>query len=375
MIAPQETWRRMSDGHDRGLALACALLLCAGLVLSLAASPAAAEQLQLDNAFQLSFRHAGFAVLASVVLIAASQADPRTVRRIALGVFIASLIALVVVSFAGIERKGARRWLELGAVSLQPSEFAKPSLIILVAWMLSEQMKHSRFPGLVVAAGLFALFAALVAPQPDIGQTILTGLCVLALLPLARVPFRWLAMGLAIAAVGAVAAYASFSHVRDRVNAFASVEIEANSQVGLSLSALSNGGLFGQGPGEGVKKMQLPDAHADFVFAVAGEELGLIGVMGLLGLYVTIAWIGLMRASRLVDPFAQLAATGLILLFSAQAAIHVAVNISLVPAKGMTLPLVSYGGSSLLASALTLGLALALVRTRPGAFLHDRTSA
>lgn len=375
MTALTDLWARWSNGHDRGLVLAGLALLAAGLVLSLAASPAAAARLDLDGSFALSVRHAGFALLAAVALAACAQADARAVRRIAVALLIASVVALVFVALIGVEKKGARRWLELGALSLQPSEFAKPALVIVCAWMLAERLRRPHFPGLMITAALFCVFAALVAPQPDIGQTALTGAVVLALCALARVDARWLVLGIAVATVAAAGAYAIFEHVRDRVDAFWGAEVVANSQVGRSLGAFASGGLFGQGPGEGTVKLNLPDAHADFVFAVAAEELGLIGALGLMSLYGAIAWIGLTRASRVADPFAQIAASGLILLFSLQAAIHIGVNVAMAPAKGMTLPLVSYGGSSLLASAMTLGLAMALLRDRAHVFVPDPASA
>lgn len=375
MTALQQAWGRLSSGHDRALVLAAMGLLVAGLILSLAASPAAAARLDLDGSFALSIRHAAFAGLAALVLAACAQADARAVRRFALALLAASLVALIFVALVGVEKKGARRWLELGAMSLQPSEFAKPALVVVSAWMLAERLRRPHFPGLIITSALFFVFAALVAPQPDVGQTALTGAVILTLFALARVDARVLLLVMGVAIVAALAAYGFFEHVRARVDAFWQKEVAANSQIGLSLGAFASGGLFGQGPGEGSVKMTLPDAHADFVFAVAAEELGLIGALGLLSLYAAIAWIGLARAMRLADPFAQLAASGLFLLFSLQAAIHIGVNVAMAPAKGMTLPLVSYGGSSLLASAITLGLALALVRERANAFVADPLSA
>jgi cell division protein FtsW len=365
---------RLLAGHDRRLVFVVLALLAAGLILSLAASPAAASRLDLDGAFHLSWRHAGFALIALGVMAACSQADPRFVRRIALVLFVASVIALCVVALVGVEKKGARRWLELGAFSLQPSEFAKPAAIVLIAWMLAERMRQPHFPGLIPAGAIFLAFAVPVVTQPDVGQTALMAMCLLVLLAAAKVDWRWIAGGVGVCVLAAGGAYLAFEHVQGRVNAFLASEISANSQVGLALGALANGGLFGQGPGEGVVKLNLPDAHADFIFAVAAEELGLVGAVLLMGLYAALAWIGLNRASRLVDPFAQLAASGLFVLVALQALIHIAVNVALAPAKGMTLPLVSYGGSSLVASGIAIGLALALVRDRPHGFLHDRTS-
>jgi cell division protein FtsW len=215
------------------------------------------------------------------------------------------------------------------------------------------------------------LVAALLVPQPDYGQTALLGLVLVAMLYLAGARWTVFATIAAGGALGAALAYRFESHVRARIDDFLDPDTKAF-QVKVALEAISSGGVFGRGPGEGVVKARLPDAHADFVYAAAAEEFGWLASVGVIALYVLIAWYGLRRAARLVDPFAQFAASGLVLLFVMQAAIHIGVNASLVPAKGMTLPLVSYGGSSLIGSALTLGLALALLRDRPGAFLHGR---
>jgi cell division protein FtsW len=275
----------------------------------------------------------------------------------------------LLVPFIGVETKGATRWLRIGSATVQPSEFLKPALVVLMAWMLSERMKHRSFPGVAVAAALFGVAALLLIAQPDIGQTVLLAACFTILLFAAGVPWPWLAGTAAGGGVAGFIVYHVFPHVRARIDALAPGA--TSYQVSKALEAISSGGALGRGAGEGVYKHQLPDAHSDFIYAVSAEEFGLLASIGIIALYGAIAWRGLSRAGRLADPFAQLAALGLLSLFTLQAAIHIAVNVGVAPAKGMTLPLVSYGGSSMLASAITLGMAFALVRRRPGAFIYE----
>jgi cell division protein FtsW len=235
--------------------------------------------------------------------------------------------------------------------------------------MLGESLRNPRFPGRAVAIGLFALAAIALLAQPDVGQTALLALVLGPMLVLSGLALRWVLGGGVLAALSAWAIYSFYPHARDRVDAFLS-DGEPGYQVGRALDAIAAGGVFGRGPGEGVIKRSLPDAHADFVFAVAAEEFGLLASLGLIALFGALAFRGLSRASRLNDPFEQLAAAGLIALLVAQAAIHIAVNLSLLPAKGMTLPFISFGGSSMIGSALTLGFCLSLLRNRPGAYLY-----
>jgi cell division protein FtsW len=240
------------------------------------------------------------------------------------------------------------------------------------AWMLSEQMRRRSFPGWPVAAGLYALAAAALLTQPDIGQIVLLGLVLMILMLLAGVDWRWLAGGVAAAGAGAFAIYQVYPHARARIDAFLNPDSEPGYQVGRALDAIASGGIFGRGPGEGVIKRALPDAHADFVYAVGAEEFGLLASLGLILVFAALAFRGLSRAARLNDPFEQLAAAGLVALLTAQAAIHIAVNLSLAPAKGMTLPFISFGGSSMIGSAIALGACVSLLRKRPGAFLFGR---
>lgn len=347
-----------AQGIDRGLYGAALGLIACGFVLALASSPVAAARLQLDGAFALAWRHALAGVLAAVLLSMLSMLGPKGVRRVAAGLFLLVMPMLVLVLVAGPEVKGARRWLHFVGYSLQPSEWLKPALVVLVAWMLSEKARSPRFPGYLVSAMLAAPTLVLLLRQPDVGQTALLSVTLLVLLFLSGAPVAWaMAALLALAPLGAVA-YAVFPHVRARVDGL----FDPGEQVQRAQDAILSGGVLGRGPGEGVAKMRLPDAHADFIYAVAAEEFGILLSIGLPGVYAWIAARGLGAAQAAQDPFPRLAASGLISLFALQAAIHIAVNLNLAPAKGITLPFLSFGGSAMIGSAVTLGLALALLR-------------
>lgn len=358
-------------GLDRQLLANAGALALLGLIVSMAASPAAAARMNIDADFHFAGRHAVFVLAGAVLLALVARLSAVSVRRLGVIVFAVALPLCIVASLTS-EIKGAARWIDLGPLSLQPSEFLKPGFVIAVAWMLSEKTRNPAFPGIGIAACLYAFSAAVLLSQPDVGQTALMGATLAGMLFLAGLSWFWIVGGAAVAVAAGFAAYAAFPHVRARWEAFVEPEGPGGYQVGQALDAIASGGLFGRGPGEGVVKLQLPDAHADFLFAVAAEEFGLLASLALIGLFAALVLRGLSRASRLSDPFAQLAAGGLVLMLAAQAAIHVAVNLALIPAKGMTLPLVSYGGSSMLSAALTVGLVLALTRASPGAFLFDR---
>ena len=361
--------KRRIGAYDQTLAAAALMLALFGFVLSMAASPAATAKIGYDDAFDFTWRHVGFLLAGTALFAGAASLSPVGVRRFAGVTYLVCLVLLLLVPFIGVETKGATRWLRVGAATIQPSEFLKPALVVLMAWMLSERMKQPHFPGVKVSAGLFGVAALLLLIQPDVGQTTLLAMCFGVLLFAAGVSWVWLASGLAGAGIFGFALYHLFPHVKARIDALAPGA--TSYQVGRALDAISAGGALGRGPGEGVYKRTLPDAHSDFIYSVSAEEFGLLASVGIIALYGAIAWRGLSRAGRLADPFAQLAALGLITLFTLQAAIHIAVNLGVAPAKGMTLPLVSYGGSSMLASAITLGMAFALVRKRPGAFIYE----
>ncbi len=363
--AAMERWRT----YDRPLLIIAGILFALGILLSMATSPGQTARIRIDEAFYFALRQAAYAAIGVVVMFAAASLDPRGLRRTATIIAAIFLPLCALAAWLGPEVKGAQRWFDFGVFSLQPSELLKPALIVVWAWMLGESVRHARFPGRVVAIGLYALAAIALLSQPDVGQTALLALVLGPMLVLSGLGLRWVLGGTVFAALSAWAIYSFYPHARDRVDAFLS-DGEPGYQVGRALDAIAAGGVFGRGPGEGVIKRALPDAHADFVFAVAAEEFGLLASLGLIALFGALAFRGLSRASRLNDPFEQLAAAGLITLLVAQAAIHIAVNLSLLPAKGMTLPFISFGGSSMIGSALTLGFCLSLLRNRPGAYLY-----
>jgi len=356
--------------YDRVLILIAGLLMAIGVVLSMATSPAATARIEVGQDFYFAARQAAYALVGIFVIAATALLDARTVRRAGV---ILTVVMLPLCALAGLmapEVKGASRWLDLGFVSIQPSELLKPGLVVTWAWMLSAFMQNRRFPGREIAAGLYLFASAALLTQPDIGQTALLGFVLASMLVLARAGVKWLgALGFAASAAG-LAIYNFYPHARARVDAFLNSDEEPGYQVGRALDAIASGGAFGRGPGEGVVKRSLPDAHADFVYAVGAEEFGLLCSLGLIFVFGALAFRGLSRAARLNDGFEQLAAAGLVTLLVAQAAIHMAVNLSLLPAKGMTLPFVSFGGSSMLGSAIAFGFCLALLRNRPGGFLY-----
>ena len=356
--------------YDRPLLIVAAALLALGILFSMAASPAATARIRIEEAFYFAGRQAAYAALGVVVMLAAAALDPRQVRRIATVLAAIFLPLCVLAAWIGPEVKGAQRWFDFGVFSLQPSEILKPALIVVWAWMLSESMRQPGFPGRTVAIASFALAAAALMAQPDIGQTVLLLFCLGPMLLLSGMALRWLLGGGVLAALSTWIVYTFYPHARERVDAFLNPEGAGGYQVNRALDAIAAGGVFGRGPGEGLVKRSLPDAHADFVFAVAAEEFGLFASLGLIALFGALAFRGLSRASRLNDAFEQLAAAGLVTLLVAQAAIHIAVNLSLLPAKGMTLPFISFGGSSMIGSALALGFCLSLLRDRPGAYLY-----
>jgi cell division protein FtsW len=361
-------------GQDFAMVAVALTLIVVGLLLSLAASPAVAERIDAGSNLHFASRHILFAALGVAVLAAAAMLDVKTVRRAGVILLGVSVLLLLVVALFGVDVKGARRWLSFYWVTVQPSEIVKPALVIVAAWMLSERMRNPRFPGLAVVGVLYLLVAAFLFNQPDMGQTLLLGGALAALAFAAGVSWVWLA-GAAAGGAGLLGlGYLFHGHVRYRIDQFLNPAGPGGEQTELALKTIQSGGLIGRGPGNGVIKERLPDAHSDFVFAVSAEEFGLIASFGLILLYGFLIWRGLRRAERVADPFAQLAGTGLIILLGLQACVHIAVNVALAPAKGMTLPLVSYGGSSMIGAALTLGFALALLRSRPGGVIYGDDS-
>ncbi|MDI1327209.1 MAG: putative peptidoglycan glycosyltransferase FtsW [Brevundimonas sp.] len=354
---------------DRGLLAAALTLVALGVSLSFASSPAAilADQ-SISDPFHYSWRMIVWAAGGTVMMLLASLLSPRGVRRIALLALAGAIVVMAALPFIGNEVKGAARWVNLGPFSLQPSEFAKPSLIVFAAWMFSEAQKGQGVPGVSIAFGAWALTVGLLLIQPDIGQTLLITTTFMAVFFMAGVPLKWVAALAAAGMAGVVGLYFAFSHMRDRLSRFLSPETTDTHQIDRASEAIRAGGLVGRGVGEGVMKRSVPDLHTDFIYSVGAEEFGLVLSLAMIGLYAFIVIRGMRRAMKLTDPFEQTAAAGLFMLIGLQACINIAVNLNLIPTKGMTLPFISYGGSSMLAMGLTMGLALALTRRRPGAY-------
>jgi cell division protein FtsW len=350
---------------DRSLLVAIAILMGVGLLLSVAASPAIAMKRGFPT-YHFVIRQFVFVGLGTVVMLALSFATPAQIRRIALGLFIASLAGLIAVLFIGSEINGARRWLPVLRQTVQPSEFMKPAFIVVVAWLFAETKLRADMPAIVLACGLLVLVGGLIVAEPDVGQTLLIA-AVWGTLYVISGQSRLGAILLGVLGIGGGgAAYAFFPHVQARVDRFFSGTKGDHSQVDRALQAFMEGGLFGRGPGEGTIKTVLPDAHTDFSFAVVAEEYGIISCLALLGLFGFIAGRAIVRAGQEGESANRLAIFGLALVFALQALINMGVNVGLLPAKGMTLPFISAGGSSTLAVCVTLGMVLALTRRRTG---------
>jgi len=349
---------------DKILLAALIALMVGGVVLSLAGSPAVAERLGYDS-FHFVKRHVAFFVPAVAVMIATSFLTPRQVRRTSLVVMVVMIVLMMATLFVGTDVKGARRWIDFAGLSIQPSEFVKPAFVVIVAWLFAENSRRSDIPGNVFALILLAIVAALLVAEPDFGQTMLITIAWSALFFMAGMPWIWI-VGLALAAAGGTfVAYTALPHVAGRIDRFLSPQSGDTFQVDTAMQSILRGGWLGQGPGEGTVKRILPDAHTDFIFAVAAEEFGIIICIGLVAVFALVVFRGLSKSLKNEDPFTRLAAAGLVVLFGVQSLINMAVNLKLIPAKGMTLPFISYGGSSMIAVAFGMGLLLALTRRRP----------
>ncbi|MFD0916270.1 FtsW/RodA/SpoVE family cell cycle protein [Pseudahrensia aquimaris] len=351
---------------DKLLLAALLGLMFMGLLLSLSASPPVAKRLGID-AFHFVERHAMFMLPAIGVLIGTSLLTMRQARRVAFIVLGASIVALLLIPFIGFSAKGATRWLAVGSFLIQPSEFMKPAFVVITAWLFSESVRQPDIPCNALAIGLFGLCAGLLVMQPDLGQTLLLSFVWGAMFFMAGMPWLWVALLGGTALTGLTVAYFSFSHFSGRIDRFLTGAGDTF-QVDRGLAAINNGGWLGTGPGEGRIKNGLPDSHTDFIFSVTVEEFGIVLAMGLVLIFAFIVMRGLWHALREHDRFVQLAVSGLVLQFGFQAMINIGVNLRLLPAKGMTLPFISYGGSSLLAVAFGMGLVLALTRKRADSY-------
>ena len=348
---------------DRWMLFALMSLIAIGAVLVLAASPAVAKNIGVEPLHFVK-RHLLLLGPAIAIMVGTSLLTPRDINRLALLVFFVSLVLLGLTLSTGVEIKGARRWLSIGGFSLQASEFAKVSLIVVSAWLLAEWRSHGHMAGWLIAFLLCAGTVGLIIRQPDLGTGLIVASAWLGQFFLAGLS-AWLVALLATASVfGAIGAYFVFPHVASRVDRFLDPASGDSYQVDRSREAFVNGGLFGQGPAEGRIKALLPDAHADFIFAVVGEEMGLFACLLIVLLFAFIVLRGFLRLLDERSLFVLLAVGGLLTVFGLQAFVNMASSLHLIPTKGMTLPLVSYGGSSPLALALAMGLGLARMRRR-----------
>ena len=350
-------------------------LLLAGVVLSLAASPPVAARLGLEP-FYFVNRHIFFLLPTIAIMLGMSFLSPRQIRRLSIVVFAVSLVMVAATPYLGAEIKGARRWLVIAGMNIQPSEFLKPAFIIMVAWLFGESARRPEMPANAIALGLLVLVVALLVLQPDFGQTMLVLLVWGALFFMAGMRVVWV-FGLAMtAAVGLTGAYYTVPHVARRIQRFMNPASGDTFNIDIATESFMRGGWFGQGPGEGTVKRILPESHTDFVYSVAAEEFGVALCLVLAALFAFIVIRALVRALRNDDPFTRFAAAGLAILFGLQSAINMSVNLHLIPAKGMTLPFISYGGSSMLAVAYGMGMLLALTREQPrSALLVPETMA
>lgn len=354
-------------GLDQPILAIVIFLMVIGIVLSFAASPAVSSA--ADPWYflkrQLLFAGVGLAILAIAAALSITG-----VRRMAGLALVFSLILLVLTPLIGVELNGARRWIHVAGFSIQASEILKPAVIVFTAWLFAEEDRGAPVPGRLAAFVLYGVCVALLMIQPDFGQTVLITLVFGALLWASGLAWKHTAMLAGAAVGGAAAAYAALPHIRARIADFLSPASDptARTQTDIAMDAIARGGLWGAGPGEGEIKHVLPMANTDFVFSVAAEEFGLVASLAIIGLYALLFLRAWTLALRMTDPFAQLATAGLALLFGLQALVNIAVNLDIAPPTGMTLPFISYGGSSMAALCFSAGLMLALTRKRPGAY-------
>ena len=350
---------------DRYVLTAIGMIAAIGLVLIMAASPSVAEHIGLSQ-FHFVKRQMVFLTIGIACMGVFSLMSLVTLRRIAALGFVACIALLVIVLLAGHEVKGATRWIRLAGVQLQPSEFIKPFFTLVTAWVLARKTMVQGYPGFRIAIVLYLLVAGLLLAQPDVGMTIAISVVWGAQMFIAGLPMVWVITIALLGGGGMIVAYFNFPHVAHRINSFLDPAAGDNYQVGKSLEAIINGGFLGVGPGQGVIKGRVPDAHTDFIFAVAGEEFGTIACIIIVALFAFIVIRGFIHILSDNNLFVVLAASGLLIQFSIQAIINMGVALNLLPNTGMTLPFISYGGSSTLAVSIAMGMILAFTRKRFG---------
>ena len=348
---------------DRWLLVAAGVLIAVGMLLTLAAGPPAAERIGADT-FHFVRKQSVFLPLAIAVMLAISLLPPIWIRRFAAVGFAFSVVFLLATLALGDEINGARRWLRVGPLSIQPSEFVKPFFVVVSAWMFAAQRTNDGFPGNIIALGCLLMVCAILVAQPDVGMTLVVLSVWAVQFFMAGLPLFWVTL-IAFAGLGAlVGAYFLFPHVASRVDRFLDPSSGDTYQVSQAMKAFQNGGLFGRGPGEGRIKELLPAAHTDFIFAVAGEEFGVLLCLLVVALFGFLVLRSMLRVLRQDNLFVLLTVGGLAAQFGLQAFINMASSLHMMPTKGMTLPFMSYGGSSMLALAIAMGMILGLTRSR-----------
>ena len=362
-----QQWWRSIDRINLALFL---IILSIGLILSMATSPVAAARIDHDDPFFFFFRHMVFVFMGLSGAVFLSFFSPENARRIGLIALVGGIFALIFVLTKGYEIKGATRWLRVGPLSLQPSEFIKPAFIVFAAWMFTSTRRDPRIAGKMIVFGVYALLLFLLIKQPDVGQSFLLTVCFAAVFFFSGLPLGWMVFFFAFTSVGGMGAYLTMPHFRDRIQRFGSTNSNDTHQTDKSLEAISNGGLLGQGPGEGVFLHKVPDVNTDFVFAAVVEEFGFLISAVIVMILAAFIFRAFRQALRLNDAFCQLAVAGLSTMIGVQMLINLAVNLNMIPPKGMTLPFISNGGSSILALCFTVGLILAFTRRRPGAYAY-----
>ncbi|MSO98240.1 MAG: putative lipid II flippase FtsW [Rhodospirillaceae bacterium] len=348
---------------DKWILAATTILIGIGIILNFAAGPPAAERIGAET-FHFVRRQMVFLPLTIMVIFGISLMAPVQVRRFAVIGFAITLLLMLATLAVGIEVKGAKRWIYLAGMSLQPSEFIKPFFAVVAAWMFAEHRLREDFPGNIISVGLLFSVVAVLLSQPDVGMTLVVCAVWCAQFFMAGLPIFWVIL-IVVAGLGAiVGAYFTFPHVASRVDRFLDPASGDNYQITQAMRAFQQGGLFGRGPGEGRVKEALPDAHTDFIFAVAGEEFGVFLCLLLVALFAFLVVRALLKVMREENLFVLLAVGGLAVQFGLQAIINMASSLHMMPTKGMTLPFVSYGGSSLVALGVGMGMILALTRRR-----------
>jgi cell division protein FtsW len=348
---------------DRWTLGALCLLIGCGYIMVLAASPAVAERIHASRDMFI-IKQLVFLALALGVVVAVSMLPPRMIRRLALAGCAVALLATAMTLVMGIETKGAQRWIAIAGNRIQPSEFLKPCFALTTAWLLARQRRDPGFQGALFALGLFLMIVAILKKQPDVGMMAVIGAVFMIQLFVSGINLLWIGLGLGLSGGGGVLLYTLLPHVRRRVDQFLYGKGGGNYQIDKVMEAFANGGLTGRGAGEGMVKDSIPDVHADVVFAVVGEEFGLIVCLLLVGVFAFIVLRGLLRLMREQNLYVVFAGTGLLAGFGLQTMVNLFSTLGMMPTKGMTLPLISYGGSSAVAVGLGMGMLLSLTRAR-----------